>query len=142
MDRISQFEVSPYGDEIEMRITTAYECITFDRLYHLTTENIRVHDVGGIDVLETLCNVNVYEKNNDIHHLIESMKTGDTEMFTEVVNSILTICYPDEIKRQCESITKNGKTIYYDQSRGLIFGEWFTKTVIPAKINEEIEKLH
>ena len=116
-------------------------CIDFESLYNLTINNCNADDLLGIDALETQCKINIFEKIDDMTNLKTALATQNEQLFTEVVNTILYLCYPDEMKQISNSIIDNDGTIYYNEIRCLIFGECFCVTKNVVNFETEIKNL-
>ena len=116
-------------------------CINFETLYNLTINNCTADDLIGIDALETQCEINIYEKIDDMTNLKEALATQNEQLFMEVVNEILCLCYEDKMILISKSITNDDGTIYYDEKHYLIFGESFAETLDEASFATEIKNL-
>ena len=116
-------------------------CINFETLYNLTINNCTTDDLIGIDALETQCKINIYEKIDDMTNLKEALATQNKQLFTEVVNTILCLCYFDEMKQISKFITNDNENIYYNEMHYLIFGDCFVETLDAASFATEIKNL-
>jgi len=116
-------------------------CIGFESLYNLTINNCTADDLIGIDALETQCKINIYEKIDDMTNLKVALTTQNGQLFMEVINTILCLCYPDEMKQISKSVTNNDGIIYYNEMHCLIFGECFVETLNADSFETEIKNL-
>ena len=116
-------------------------CIDFESLYNLTINNCTADDLLGIDALETQCEINIYEKIDDMTNLKTALATQNEQLFTEVVNTILCLCYPEEMKHVSKSVTNDDGIIYYNELHCLIFGECFCVTKNVVNFETEIKNL-
>jgi hypothetical protein len=116
-------------------------CIDFETLYNLTINNCTADDLIGIEALETQCEINIYEKIDDMTNLKEALTTQNEQLFMETVNTILCLCFEDEMIQVSKSVTNEDETIYYDELHYLIFGESFVETLDAASFAIEIKNL-
>lgn len=122
--------------------------ISYSRLYGLTLANVTANDLIGIDNLETIQMINIYEKIDDLSDLQEAIKTRNENLFRETVNAILSVCYPSDLIRHGRKFHIEDDVYLYtcfDRSMYLIGNDngdiWSVHSTLPEQYREVINKI-
>jgi hypothetical protein len=122
--------------------------ISYTRLYGLTLANVTTEDLIGIDNLETVRMINIYEKIDDLSNLREAIKTSNETLFRETVNAVLSVCYLSDLIRYGRKFHIKDDVYLYtciDRSMYLIGNDhgdiWSVRTTLPEQYQEVINKI-